>query len=269
MLVGIVYKLFLYDVIRINNLILLRGGVGYFVASKCIFTELQALLPLARRMPAPLRARTASLARLFLRRVHFAGCGGLVLTDTMRRAIAFQACLLVAYRGLEPYRTLRSVLVYPDEFLAEQREEDEAGVVTVGHAALAGQTLETGQVVISWADVLRGANAADGYNVVLHEFAHLLDHAVGGELSRRPGKADSRWHDVLEADYAALCTAVDAGADTLIDPYGAEDPAEFFAVCTETFFERPAAMRQAHPALYAHLAEFYATDPATWSSSAT
>ena len=226
--------------------------------------DVRRLLPWYARLPLPLRTQASALAREFLRRVRFEGCGGLALTDPMRHVIAFQAGLLVANRGFAPYRALRSVLVYPDEFVVQQRHEDEAGVVTEGSEALSGQTEDTDRILLSWADIERGFAGDAGYNVVLHEFAHLLDHVVGGELSRRPGRAESSWHDVMEAGYDALCVAVEAGEETLIDPYGAEDPAEFFAVCTELFFELPAELRHRHPELYAALADFYGTDPATW-----
>jgi Mlc titration factor MtfA (ptsG expression regulator) len=226
--------------------------------------DVRRLLPLYARMPVPLRQRASALAREFLRHVRFEGCGGLVLTGAMRHVIAFQAGLLVANRGIAPYRLLRSVLVYPDEFVVQQREEDEAGVVTEGSEVLSGQTEDTDRILLSWADIERGFAAGEGYNVVLHEFAHLLDHVCGGELSRRSGSTSSTWHDLLEAEYDALCEAVDAGEETLIDPYGALDPAEFFAVCTETFFELPTAMQARHPQLYASLVAFYGTDPAAW-----
>jgi MtfA peptidase len=159
------------------------------------------------------------------------------------------------------------VLVYPDEFVVQQRHEDEAGVVTEGREALSGQTEDTDRILLSWADIERGFAGDEAYNVVLHEFAHLLDHVVGGELSRRPGGTASTWHDVMEVEFDALCDAVDAGEETLIDPYGAEDPAEFFAVCTEVFFELPGPLQARHPALYAVLVAFYGTDPAGWEAA--
>ncbi len=226
--------------------------------------QLRLTLPLYRKMPPVLRQRCAALAVQLQRRVRFEGCGGLLVTAAMRNLIAFQASLLVVNRGIGAYRELRSVLVYPDEFLVPQRHEDEAGVVTEGDELLSGQTQDTGRILISWADVLEGLGAQDGYNVVLHEFAHLLDHAVGGELSRRGEAQGSTWHDVMETEYAALCATLERGLDTLIDPYGAEDPAEFFAVCTETFFELPGALCQRHPPLYATLRDFYGVDPALW-----
>jgi Mlc titration factor MtfA (ptsG expression regulator) len=229
--------------------------------------DIRRLLPLYGRMPVPLRAQASAVAREFLRHVRVEGCGGIVVTDAMRHVIAFQAGLLVANRGFAPYRVLRSVLLYPDEFVVQQRHEDEAGVVTEGSEALSGQTEDTDRILLSWADIERGFAAEEAYNVVLHEFAHLLDHVVGGELSRRPGRAISSWHDVMEVEYDALCDALDAGEETLIDPYGAEDPAEFFAVCTEVFFERSGPMRSRHPDLYLALVAFYGIDPAAWEAT--
>jgi Mlc titration factor MtfA (ptsG expression regulator)/transglutaminase-like putative cysteine protease len=218
-------------------------------------------LPWYGAMPAPLRDRTSRLAARLLTRVPFVGRGGLVVDARVRALIAFQASLLVVTRDLSLYASLRSVLVYPDEFVVQERDEDEAGVVTEGSRSLAGQTIDDTRIVISWADVLDGLAHADGYNVVLHEFAHFLDHVAAGQLSAGEGHA---WHETLDAEYRELCAAVDAGQETLIDPYGAEDPAEFFAVCTEVFFELPAELRALHPGLYAALSDFYALDPVSW-----
>lgn len=223
-------------------------------------------LPLYRRMPVSLRRRLEPLVREFLADVEFVGCRGLVVTDEMRLMVAVQACLLVVERGPGAYSSLRSVLLYPDEFVVEEREEDEAGVVTEGVRALSGQSLETSAIVLSWKDVVDGAAEDDGYNVVLHEFAHHLDHDLGGALSDKGmgRRAFERWHEVLEREYEALCEAVERGEPTLIDAYGAEHPAEFFAVATEVFFELPQEMQQHHGRLYAELRRFYGLDPAQW-----
>lgn len=221
-------------------------------------------LPLYERMPQPLRLKVAMLATTFMRRVHFEGCGGLVLTAHMRRTIAFQACVPIVQRGASLYSGLRAVLVYPDVFVVPQETEDEAGVITRGSDVLSGQTEDESRVLLSWKDVEQTFDAGSDYNVVLHEFAHVIDHALDGQLSRRDGQRDTDWHDVLEAEYQALCTEVDAGAPTLIDPYGTEDPAEFLAVCTETFFGAAADLAARHPRLYAALSRLYGLDPASW-----
>ncbi len=226
---------------------------------------LQLHCPLYRRVPAPLCAQVVELAQRFIRQKYFEGCGGLVVEDTMRRVIAFQACLLVAGRGLHCYAALRSVLVYPGEFLISDSVEDEFGVVTEYTEEASGQAVDTARILLSWPDVQLAGTGSDGYNVVIHEFAHHLDHMLDGALSAPAGATP--WHELLNREYQALCDAADAGEDTLIDPYGSEDPAEFFAVASEVFIELPDELRRLHPELYAALARLYGLDPASWSDA--
>jgi len=223
---------------------------------------LEAHCTLYRRMDAPLREQTVLLAQDFVRRKRFVGCNGLQVDERMRRVVAFHACALVAQRGLQCYADLHSVLLYPDEFLISGSVEDDIGVVTEYTEAASGQAFDTTRVLLSWPDVQQAGSAGDGYNVVIHEFAHHLDHSLDGALSAPV--AGSTWHAVLAREYAALCAAADAGEETLIDPYGSEDPAEFFAVASETFIELPRELRERHPPLYAALAQLYALDPARW-----
>jgi hypothetical protein len=221
---------------------------------------------LYRRMGAPLRERTLLLAQEFVRRKRFVGCNGLQVDERMRRVVAFQACTLVARRGLQCYADLYGVLLYPDEFLISGSVEDDIGVVTEYTEAASGQAVDTTRVLLSWPDVQQAGHTGDGYNVVIHEFAHHLDHSLDGVLSAP--LEGSTWHAVLAREYAALCAAADAGEETLIDPYGSEDPAEFFAVASETFIELPRELRERHPPLYAALAQLYALDPAGWDADA-
>jgi Mlc titration factor MtfA (ptsG expression regulator) len=224
-------------------------------------------VPLFDRLPANLRPRVAQIASGIESRVRFSGCGGLVLTPFQRRAIAFTAAVPIVHRGQGLYAGLRSVLVYPDEFVVTRDTEDEDGVVTHATEVLSGQTEDTSRVLLSWRDIELGHARDDGYDVVLHEFAHVIDHHLDGRLTRRDGAADADsadWHDVLEREYESLCNEVDAGAETLIDPYGAEDPVEFFAVCTEVFFGQAVALRERHAGLYGALSRLYRLDPAAW-----
>jgi Mlc titration factor MtfA (ptsG expression regulator) len=227
---------------------------------------LAARVPLYRRMPVLLRHALEPHMRTFLRKVRFVGCNGLVVTDEMRIVVAFQACLLVSQRDPGAYSPLYSVLLYPDEFVVPDRDEDEIGVVTEGESVLSGQTIDTARIVLSWRDVQASGAGEDAYNVVLHEFAHYLDHSVEGAISVAPSRrrALAEWHRVLEHEYETLCAAVDRGEPTLIDPYGAEELAEFFAVATETFFERPQDFERQHPEFYGSLRDFYGLDPARW-----
>jgi MtfA peptidase len=219
---------------------------------------------LYRRLPVSRRRELERLASAFMARHRFVGCGGLVLDAGMVRLVAAQACLLVVARGVEAFAGLGAVLVYPDEFVAPQEHMDEAGVVTVEHEPLSGQAIDTGGIVLSWADVLGGAREGGGYNVVVHEFAHFLDHASGGAFSS-PG--DARRRALLREELAALRAQVDRGGATLIDPYAATDDAEFFAVASEHFIGEPALLRDAHPALYALLSEAYGFDAARWAAT--
>jgi Mlc titration factor MtfA (ptsG expression regulator) len=227
---------------------------------------LEHALPLYRRMPRDLRTRLEPVVRAFLSDVEFIGCRGLQVTDEMRLVIATQACLLIVARDPHAYDSLGSVLLYPNEFIVKETDEDETGVVHEGESVLTGQSVDTSQIVLSWRDVQASSTEDEIYNVVLHEFAHFLDNSVDGTLtdtgSRR--EAFEAWHDLLDREYQALCDAVDRGDETLIDPYGAESTAEFFAVATETFFEEPGQMQRLHPALYASLASFYGLNPADW-----
>jgi MtfA peptidase len=216
-----------------------------------------------RRLPRALRPRLAERVRVFLGEHEFVGCGGLALTAAMRIEIAAQACLLILNRSEHVFDELRAILVYPDEFVVRD-DVEEHGVVTERERALAGQSWDTARILLSWRDV---QDAGDGYNVVIHEFAHYLDQeegaANGAPLLDGP-RDYARWADVMQRAFDELEARAAAGEDTLLDPYGIEDEAEFFAVASETFFELPRELRAEHPELYAELAGFYRLDPAQW-----
>jgi Mlc titration factor MtfA (ptsG expression regulator) len=160
-----------------------------------------------------------------------------------------------------PLDALHGVTLHPDEFLVEEREEDEeTGVVTEGYRALSGQAQGSDRIVLSWRDVVDAETRDDGYNVVIHEFTHFLEHS-------HPG-GDPTAHAALEAAHAALCDAVDRGEPTLLDPYGAEDLTEFLAVAAEFFFELPRELRARHPTLYVLLRDSFKLDPASWDELA-
>ena len=227
-------------------------------------------VPARRRLPAPLRARHDSLVSAFLAEKDFVGCNGLEVTDEIRVTIAALACLLVLGRRGH-YDALHSVLVYPAPFWVEDEVEDEAGVVEQRRRVLSGEAWESSRIILSWEDVLEAARyPGEGYNVALHEFAHYLDAEGLGLAAPPPSTADrpirslDAWAGDLAGEFDSLLDAVDRGEYTFLDPYAAEDEAEFFAVATEDFFERPAELKAAHPRLYALLQEFYALDPAAW-----
>jgi len=186
----------------------------------------------------------------------------------MRVTVAAQACLLLLGRPDLRFADLRQVLLYPAAFVVDRVDAGPAGVQSEHRRVLAGESWGLGQVVLSWHDVVEGAAIADdGRNVVIHEFAHQLDQQTGranGAPALAREQDRRRWAEVLQAEYQALQERLRLGRPGLIDPYAATDPAEFFAVLSEVFFERPALLQAGHPELYVELARFYQLDPAQW-----
>lgn len=204
--------------------------------------------------------------QVFLDEKAFEGCAGLEITDEIRVTVAAQACLLLLHRDTDYYPELEIILVYPSGYRAPAREVREGGVVVEGEQARLGESWSRGAVVLSWDGVLAGAaDVSDGHNLVLHEFAHQLDQESGPadgapELPRASMYA--AWARILGREYERLLEDGARPRRTVIDPYGATNPAEFFAVVTEAFFERPVKLRARHPDLYEQLREFYQQDPA-------
>lgn len=225
-------------------------------------------LPVYRRLPADLQRQLEALVQRFVRDKRFVGCADFVVDDEVRVTIAGTACLLLLNRPTEVFAGLHYILVYPDGFLVQRESVDEAGVLSTEEVDMLGESWDNGRVVLSWRDVIAGSRGdGDGVNVVLHEFAHQLDEETGasnGAPLRTGGERQARWARVFGAEYAALQRACDAGEESFIDPYGATDPAEFFAVVTEHFFEEPEPFAEWHPALYRELVEFYKVDPREW-----
>jgi hypothetical protein len=224
---------------------------------------------LYRRLPPDVRERLHACMQVFLAEKRFFGCAGVEITEAMRVTIAAQACLLVAGRNVPCYPHLRSILVYPDAFTVPVTAVDEAGVRSDELHDRSGESWDTGRVILSWADVLHGAlHPGAGANVALHEFAHQVDLEFGG-MDGAPdlatGERRERWARVFNQEFEALRARAERAVTTTIDPYGAESPAEFFAVATEAFFDDAPQLAREHPALYAELAEFYQLDPRAWT----
>jgi Mlc titration factor MtfA (ptsG expression regulator) len=239
---------------------------------------LRRQFPLYNRLPPPLQKRLQGLVQVFVADVSFIGCQGLRVTDAMRVLVAAQACLLVLERpGGPPYPDLRQVLLYPGPFVVKAEHHQPGGVVSQGREVRLGESWQHGQVVLSWPDALAGAKAgvwggmaldASAHNVVWHEFAHQLDQETGpanGAPVLRHGQSQRGWAAVFQREYEDLRWLTDAGEPTLIDPYGATAPEEFFAVVTETFFLHPQTLAHHHPALYEQLRFFYGLNPAQWA----
>lgn len=214
-----------------------------------------------RRLPAPLQERLLPRLDEFLERIPFTGAHDFQVTETMRTVIAAQACIVTLGHDDYPFDDLHGITVHPDEFVVEEADEDEdTGVVTEGYRTLSGQAHGSDRLVLSWRDVEEAQSREDGYNVVVHEVTHFLEHS-------HPG-GDPAAHAALTAAYESLCAAVDRGEETLLDPYGAEDLTEFLAVAAEFFFERSADLAARHPTLYVLLRDSFRLDPASWAPTA-
>jgi Mlc titration factor MtfA (ptsG expression regulator) len=205
--------------------------------------------------------------RVFAAEKHWEGCGGLELNDEIRVTISAQACLLLLELEHNYYQNVDSILVYPTGYIARQATPGPDGVVDVGGSARLGEAWGNGPVVISWIDARDGGrNPSDGHNVVYHEFAHKIDMADGAAdgVPRLHDNAEyDVWAEVMSAEFKELIEqSRQRRHHTLLDTYGATNEAEFFAVATETFFEKPQQMRDRHPRLYAVLRDFYRQDTA-------
>ena len=226
---------------------------------------IEACLPPWKKMPPGLRQQLLARIKEFLAEKNFEGCGGLIVTEEIRLAIAAQACLLLLNRRIRCYPKLNAILVYPTAYRDRQRHL--IGTDQRDERTKAGESWQSGNVVLAWDHVLAGVtNYADGHNVTFHEFAHQLDQEDGAADGTPvlPSSSYATWAKVFTHEYQALLDEVRKGHRTVLDAYGTENPAEFFAVATEAFFEKPRQLKLKHPELYAELQRYYCVDPVEW-----
>ncbi len=222
-------------------------------------------VPIVARLPPDLQIRLRRHMQVFLAEKPFIGCNGQAITDEVRVTVAAHACLLLlGDERPDYYPRLRQVLVYPDAFVVSRERPVGAGLLQEQRRTMVGESWGEGQVILSWAEVTAGAaDPSDGHNVALHEFAHQIDQDKGAADGRpwRPSAAKRRrWSAVMDEAF----TRLRAEPSTVIDPYGASEPAEFFAVVTEVFFERPLELAAEVPNVYAELAGLYGLNPIGW-----
>lgn len=226
---------------------------------------LRRRVPIAARLPPELQLRLKRHMQAFIAEKPFIGCQGQAITDEVRVTVAAHACLLlVGHAQPDYYPRLRQILVYPSAFVVNRERALGGGLVQAQRHTLAGESWAQGQVILAWDEVLASAaDPSDGHNVALHEFAHQIDQDTGvadGQPWRPGPNARQRWSAVMGAAFDKLRTE----PSTVIDRYGASEPAEFFAVLTEVFFERPRALAAEAPTVYAELARLYRTNPMDW-----
>jgi Mlc titration factor MtfA (ptsG expression regulator) len=227
----------------------------------------QKNVPLYNRLPDSLKQQLQSLVNVFMDEKKFEGCGGLEITDEIKVTIAAQACMLLLNRKAHYFPKLHSILVYPHTYAAKTVYSN--GTVTIdGQSVRLGESWQNGPVVLAWDSVTGGTrNIADARNVVLHEFAHQLDQEDGSAdgapiLEHRSSYV--AWARVLSKEYEALQRKKKKHRKAVMSKYGATNPAEFFAVATETFFEKSKQMKKRHPKLYDELKNYYKLDPVEW-----
>lgn len=223
-------------------------------------------LPPYGKLSSPLRHQLQDDIRIFISEKSFEGCGGLILTDEIKVTIAAQACMLLLNRKTKCYPRLSSILVYPSTYVAGTNHS--RGGQTGETSVRLGESWNTGAVVLAWDSVKNGsANFDDGHNVTMHEFAHQLDQEYGssdGAPVLKNRSAYSAWARVFSKEYEKLRQKSARGRKSVMDDYGASNPAEFFAVATETFFEKPVQLKRKHPELYKELYGFYKVNPLEW-----
>ena len=230
---------------------------------------LRRRVPLVAHLPADLQLRLKRHIQVFIAEKPFIGCQGQAITDEVRVTIAAQACLLLlGHETPDFFPRLKEILVYPGAFVVEREHGLDGGaglnVVRKQRQVLSGESWSQGRVVLSWADALTGAaDPHDARNVVVHEFAHQIDQDDGSANGRpwRPTpQLRRRWQHVMDAAFFRLQHT----PSNVIDAYGATDPAEFFAVASEVFFERPADLAAEAREVYAEFSALYGLDPAQW-----
>lgn len=218
-------------------------------------------------MPADLQLQLKQHILVFLAEKQFEGFEGIVVDDEIKVTIAAQACLLLLNRKTDYYPKLKSIYIYPAAFITRHELKDSAGILLSNARVLSGESWELGKVILSWKDSKKDALVFnDGHNLVIHEFAHQLDQETGvaNGAPFLKSKNNQCWSQVLSNEFEILQNKASSGEYSLLDHYGATNPAEFFAVSSEVFFERPHAMFKLHPQLYAQLKGFYQVDPAIW-----
>ncbi len=221
--------------------------------------------------PPQQQDRLRRMASLFLDQKEFSGAKGFVVTDRIALTVALQACLPVLELGIDHYNGFVGIVMHSDLVRAAREVMDEDGIVHAYEEELAGEAMEGGPLMLSWADVMpeagAGVRAGTAYNVVIHEFAHVLDLRDGradGIPLLDSGDQRRQWSAVLMPEYDRFCERVVCGYETVLDAYAAEGPDEFFAVGSEAFFVTPHALKEEQPALYRLLASYYRQDPSLY-----
>ncbi|MGQ0528620.1 MAG: zinc-dependent peptidase [Panacagrimonas sp.] len=217
---------------------------------------LDARLPWLARLTQTQRKHFDAQLESFLQQKRFVGCAGLQVTEEMRLLIAGTACLMILRAHAPVFTQLRQLLIYPGPFLVPTLEPDELGLVSDDPEERIGESWQGDRVILSWPDV-EAALQGDEVNVVVHEFAHQLDDEGQAGEGAPALKDYATWSTVMKTEFERLRRH---RRPPVLDPYGAESPAEFFGVVTEAFFQRGAELARHHAQLYELLRAYYGFD---------
>ena len=265
--VGAITLLITWKVIQSNLRCKRRGALMREPIAESFPGFIEKNIPLYHRLPDDLKQQLHGLVNVFLAEKAFVGCGGQEITDEVRVTIAAQACMLLLNRKTHFYPKLKTIYVYPHTYVAKGLMND-GGLIVEGKSVRLGESWQNGPVVLTWDSVSGGAsNIQDGRNVVFHEFAHQLDQEDGdadGAPILESRSCYRSWAAVLGEEYQRLCSKTLGRRRSMLNKYGATNPAEFFAVATEAFFEKPRQMHKKAPDLYEELKSYYHLDPLQW-----
>ncbi len=246
---------------------------SWYVARTAEFPEIwlrvvRRTLPFYDHLPTTVQNELCAHIKKFLFFKKFIGCAGLEVNEEMRLTVASCACLLLLNRKTQGFKAIRWIYIYPSEFIVRHSVKDAAGVVSTKKGVLAGEAWNNGRIILSWDSVKRGVyDFNDGSNVVLHEFAHQLDGESGsmnGAPLLKSRGAYGSWATILSREFKTLKDHAYFGRKSVLDEYGATNPAEFFAVATESFFEEPAELAHEYSDLFEELKKYFQVDPRDW-----
>lgn len=236
---------------------------------------IESRCPFYQRLPAEDRRELQGHIQVFLAEKQFEGCGGFVIEEEHKVLIAAQACLLLLHRDTDYFPDLQSILVYPEMYVVPTTRHIGGGIMQERQESRLGEFSHQGAIVLAWDAVRNGlVEPGSGHNVVLHEFAHQLDYEDGfvdgapllghGESLPARKRRYAEWSRIMREEYERLRARALRGQPDVLNNYGATNPAEFFAVATESFFCKPGELREQHPALYDQMSWYYKQDPARW-----
>jgi len=253
---------------------IIRPIKHYFAGRKSFPADYEQILYNKVRAWNRLNARRKELLKermkIFMSEKIFEECGGVQLTSEMKVIISAYACVLILEEPSDYYPGLQSILVYPDDYIAPVYEHNPGGVITEGNERRQGESWDSGNVVLSWADVRRTTMSdSNTQNLVVHEFAHQLDlqYGLSGGITSEGEvlKGGDEWTEELAKTYRKLVSLERFGReDELLDIYGATNPSECFAVIMEAFIESPRNLSIKYSRLYRMLSEFFKLDPERW-----